>query len=1071
MMSLRHPSQPRRPSIGSLLAGAAALATAALAWSEPAIVEAPAQASPAAADDEDYEQHIAPIFEATCVQCHGELKQKGGFRLDELDRDFVSGGDAEEWDYILDVIRNGDMPPSSFERQLSTEERAAVTGWIEAGLEAAARAKEVDVRPVLRRLNRAQYRHTLQDLLQLPIDFGQDLPGDAKSKMGFTNNGATLQASTLHLETYQTIARAALDEAIAPGPRPASTTYRVRFGDGLGKGKVGGRTGGYQSVILSPDHFTVEILGADGAPKGEAASEEERKALDAIRKKVSVGLRGSQQNRFHMAPDGLVLYGAVPHKEKAPGAWQGPSPNAKLELQRVFPERGDVVMRVDAARGEIKRTRDPVLLKLEDGVNDVRVALSESEPTTETVDGEEVEAAERALSIESSLSTITAEAARSDQRKNVRLDGDVLVAEDVTQPSDSRLQLQIPAEGFYRVHLVHPPVPVEQMPSVRLSYAGKTLDSRPELTAEQLAQGRVSTVIGAAYMRAGRQHLKLGGPFFIGYSHVVLTPLAEDHPLVQALGQATADLEADFAHVDPVLRAYAGTRTDDGMDYSTFDEAAVVTAPREAPETYTFLGRLENLPIPEPESGDNEILSGILLLGVWNDYLIKDRRSPGPPLLVQQIEVEAPYHPVWPPVSHTTILPGREVDEPDEAYARRVLTRFMSRAFRQAAVADDVEPYLAFFSEVRPEVASFEDAIKETLIAVLCSPRFLFLVERTGSETDDLLSPFALANRLSYFLWNGPPDEALRNAALFGTLDGNLEAQVDRMLDDPRARRFVDAFATEWLRLDRLDDMTIDADRFPRFTRFVKRDMREETLRFVHRVFAEDLDLMTLVDSDFAMLNQNLAEFYGVEDVVGPHFRAVALSRAEGRGGLMSQGAFLAGHSDGLEPHPIKRAVWVKEKLLGSPPPPPPPNVPDLDAEAPEMKGLTLKEQLELHRDNPSCRDCHASFDPFGVALERYNAVGLLEAERKGRPVDASVVLPDGTEVDGAVGLKAYLEGPARERFVASVVEHLFAYALGRDVVFSDDEELEAIARQAEAEGGTGRALLRAIVTSPSFRR
>jgi hypothetical protein len=132
---------------------------------------------------------------------------------------------------------------------------------------------------------------------------------------------------------------------------------------------------------------------------------------------------------------------------------------------------------------------------------------------------------------------------------------------------------------------------------------------------------------------------------------------------------------------------------------------------------------------------------------------------------------------------------------------------------------------------------------------------------------------------------------------------------------------------------------------------------------------------------------------------------------------------------------------------------------------------MTLKEQLELHRDNPSCRDCHESYDPFGVALERYNAVGLLEAERKGRPVDASVVLPDGTEVDGAVGLKAYLEGPARERFVASVVEHLFAYALGRDVVFSDDEELEAIARQAEAEGGTGRALLRAIVTSPSFRR
>ena len=1059
--------RPARLSPSTILAAGAALTTVTLGWARPTVVHAPA----APTHDEVYEQTIAPIFEATCVQCHGPLKQKGAFRLDELDRDFVAGEDAEEWDYILDVIRNGDMPPSSFERQLSSEERAAVTGWIEAGLEAAARAKEDDVRPVLRRLNRAQYRHTLQELLQLPVDFGQDLPGDAKSKMGFTNNGATLQASTLHLETYQAIARRALDEAIAPGPRPESTIYRVRFGEGIGRGKVGGRTGGYQSVILNPDQFTVEIIGANGEPKGEAASSDERKALDAIRKKISVGLRGSQQNRFHIAADGLVLYGAVPHKEKAPGAWQGPSPNAKLELQRVFPERGDLVMRVSAARGGVKRTRDPVLLKLEDEVNHVQVSLSEAEQESETIDGEEVEVRERALSIASAMETITAEAAKSDQRKNVRLEGDVLVAEDVTQPADSRVAVQIPAEGFYRVHLVHPPVPVEQMPSVRLSYAGKTLDSRPEMTPEELAQERVSTVIGAAYMRAGRQHLKLGGPFFIGYSHVVLTPLAETHPLAAALGQATADLEARFDGVDPVLRAYAGTRTDDGMDYSTFDGAAVVTAPRGAPETYTFVGRLENLPIPEPESGDNEILSGILLLGVWNDHLIKDRRSPGPPLLVEQIEVEAPFHPVWPPASHTAIFPERGDRESDEAYAERVLVRFMSRAFRRAAVAGDAVPYLAFFREVRPEVDTFEDAIKETLIAVLCSPRFLFLVEGPGERADELLSPFALANRLSYFLWNGPPDEALRNAALFGTLDGALEAHVDRMLDDPRARRFVDAFATEWLRLDRLEDMTIDADRFPKFTRFVKRDMREETLRFVHRVFAEDLDVMTLVDSDFAMLNQNLAEFYGVADVVGPHFRPVVLPRSEGRGGLMSQGAFLAGHSDGLEPHPIKRAVWVKEKLLGSPPPPPPPNVPDLDAEAPEMKGLTLKEQLELHRDNPSCHDCHASFDPFGVALERYNAVGLLETQRKGRPIDASVALPDGTEIDGAPELKAYLAGPARERFMGSVVEHLFAYALGRDLVFSDDQELEAIARETEARGGTGRALLRAIVTSPSFRQ
>ncbi|MEM9381079.1 MAG: DUF1592 domain-containing protein [Planctomycetota bacterium] len=1045
---------PRRPIRARRSLAVLALASAVpLAWTRPSTVHAPTL-------DDAYEQTIRPIFEATCFQCHGEADPKAGFRLDALDPDFVVGEDAEDWDYVLELIRGGDMPPSRFERQLTDDERRTVVGWLERGLEAAARAHEGDVGPVLRRLNRAQYSATLQELLGLSIDFARDLPSDARSKTGFTNNGEVLQASKLHLESYQSIARAALREAIVLGDKPDVTRYRVRFGKGIGRGLVAGRTGGYQSVPLPTADFSVEVLGDDGAPKGVSATDEEREALDAIQRRISVGLRGSGQNRFRVGDDGLVLYGAVPHKEKAPGAWQGPSPNVKLEMQRVFPERGDVRMRVTASRGTMWRSREPVLLQL-DGA-----------PPRATVHAT-AQAAGDAVEVTAAEDSLVALASKSDQRKNAALTGDLVLAEDVTVPCQARVRFEVPAEGYYQVDLVHPPVPREQMPSIRLTYAGKTLDLRPELTEAQLAQPRVVTTVGAAYVRKGRQHMKLGGPFFPGFSHAILTPLAEQHPLVLALSEETGDLEARYADADPVLRAFAGTRTDDGMDYREFGGAEIVRAPRGAAETYSFVGRLENLPIPEPESGDTEILSGFLLLGVWNDFLIKDRRSPGPPLLIEEIEVEAPYFPAWPPASHTSIFVSTEGAADEEARAREVLLHFMARAFRDWDVEADVDLYLDFWRAVRPEVETFEESVLETLVAVLCSPRFLFLVEpeRSGDTPGAPASQAALAARLSYFLWNGPPDEELRSLAFWGRLEDRLEEQVDRMLDDPRSRRFVDAFAHEWLRLDRLDNMTIDPDMYPAFTRFVKRDMREETLSFVHRVLTDDLSLMTLVDSDFAMLNQNLAEFYGVEGVAGPHFRPVDVPRELGRGGLLSHGAFLAGHSDGQEPHPIKRAVWLKERILGDPPPPPPPNVPDLDAEAPEMKGLTLQEQLALHRDSPSCRDCHAGIDPYGVAFERYDAVGLLRDERKGRAIDASVVLPDGTEVDGVGDLKAYLAGPARGAFVASLVEHLFAYANGRDVSFADEEEIEAIVDRIESSGGTARAAIKAVVTSRSFRR
>ena len=1162
--------------------------------------------------DEVYAEEVRPVLEQYCLSCHGPEKQKADIRFDEVDPDMVNGPDAEIWSYARDMLNSGDMPPKR-SPQPSAEQRRAVVSWLNAELEEAARAHEGERRSVLRRLNKSQYTNSLQDLLGLSIDFGQVLPDDSKSEMGFTNNGEVLLASPLHLEYYQAIARAGLDQAIVIGERPEPTRYKLEFGKGRGAGLPSGTTGGYQSIPLNVNDFSVDILGSDGEPK-VGANPEEQGELDRVKRKVTVGFRGSSQDRFHTVDEGIVLYSSLPHKEVAPGSWQGPSPNMKLEMQRVFPEEGDFVLRVTASRGFLVKERKELLLSFEepapraslvnfqapgelseaqelkmsstrigpmyragpistttgeeardtlyvdpkapldfdallsdgvtaweetpdeegvvkryrDGVGTVHLARIIEAPSARSMDisigsddavwvwlnGEEVlkRDVRRGVSADQDQVTLALQegrndllikvvnylggfgsyhrvvhdgtaagstpydvltdsnatvlkADRSDERENLDFKDGGLVPVDSTEPSNARLIHDFKQNGYYQFDLVHPATPPAAMGSIRFKVGDLKLDLRPQLTDEEVERGHVVTALGGGYMNAGRHVITLGGPIFVGFSELIITPLAADHPMVARL--EAKDGEEEIKEV-PAMRAFIGTRTDDGMDYKTFDAPQEVRASLGGAETYTFQGRLENLPIPEPESGDLEVLSGILVLGVWNDHLVKSSRESGTPLLIEAMEFEAPYIPSWPPESHTRIFFDSPSSGDEELYTREVVTRFISRAFRRPAEAEELDRYMSFWRSIRGEYEHYEHSVREVLVAALSSPSFLFLVEPERDSTD-LVPEEVLASRLSFFLWNSPPDDELRGLAARGELRAELDAQVARLLDDERSERFVRAFTREWLRLDRLEGMTINPNKFRDFTRFVKRDMAEETYRFISHVLREDMNLFTLVDSDFTILNQNLAEFYGIDGVEGVEFRPVQVTPDQGRGGLLSHGAFLAGHSDGNEPHPIKRAVWVKEKLLGQPPLPPPPNVPDLDPETPGFDQLTLKEQIELHRDSDSCRDCHASFDPYGIALESYNAVGRLETKRKGKEVDASTVLPDGTEIVGPDGLRAYILEEVPDSFASSVIEHLFAYALGRDVGYADEEELQNILETVRSEDHRLRSVIQAVVASPSF--
>lgn len=991
-----------------------------------------------------FDDQVRPLLSKFCFECHGPELQEGEVGLHDLDADVIGGDDADHWHAALDMINQGYMPPEDAP-QPTDSERRLIVDWMTDAIELARKYRTPSSGGKLRRLTREQYTNTLAELLSLPIDFGRNLPDESKSKMGFTNSGDALLTSPLHVDYFQAIAREALSKAIAGDDRPEATRYRVTLGVNVGADGHAAVIGGFQSAPIRSEHVLVEILDGQGQPRvGETP--EERAELRQIESNIGIGMRGSSGDRYRIIDDGLLLYSALPHRERAPKSWQGPSPNMKLLLRRCFPSEGPFTVRVVAS---LARPEDCQQAK---GLMELR--SNEAIASVDSDDGKLV----------LPLDATVLKASRCSNVKGLVRSDDLLLPEDVTQESWANFRFHVRQPGYYQIDLVHPQATADAMPSVSLQVKDSAQHLRlPHADAD--GGDLVVTPLAHGQFDVGRYGLKVGGRFFVGFRDVVVSRMPDDHPVVTSIRNELPEVDERTTGV-AALRAFVGTRTDDGMDYAEMDGLQVVDARPDEPTTFEFHGYLENMPIPHSEEPDGTSLSSIMIVGLWNDHLVKNVADRGVPIVVRSIEFEGSAHRSWPPESHTAVFfdsPKRDTDI--ESYTREVLGRFMSRAFRREVEPSEVDRYVDFWKSIQGECDDYYDGVKEALVAILCSPHFLYL----NAPAQDATVEMEVAERLAYFLWNSPPDENLSKLAAAGELQDNLAAQARWMIDDDRVERFVGAFASEWLRLDRHASMDVNIGKYGDYTRFVKRDMASETQQFVLRVLRENMSLMNFVDSDFAMLNQNLAEFYGIDGVQGNHFRPVPITPEMHRGGLLSQGAFLCGHSDGTQAHPIKRAVWLKEKILGSPPPPPPPNVPELDPETPGFEKLTLKQQLELHRNKPSCVDCHRKIDPYGVVFENYDAVGRYQERTKGRPIDAKSELPDGAVVNGVEQLKGYLLENKKAEVTRSVVSHLYSYALGRDATFVDEPEIEQIVARVAADEYRLQTAIIAIIESESF--
>ena len=571
-----------------------------------------------------------------------------------------------------------------------------------------------------------------------------------------------------------------------------------------------------------------------------------------------------------------------------------------------------------------------------------------------------------------------------------------------------------------------------------------------------------------------------------------------------------------------------------------------IDAPADTPKTYETVARFTS-----KKAGITYEYAYQIPPVFDNGWFQKSDNFARPEVRVDWIELEGPINPVWPPASfHQILYKSPLLQQDPAAYAKEVLKRFMTKAYRRPVTTEEVKVKHDIYLAAQQAGDPLVEAIRPALTAVLVSPHFLYLVEPTfskdhSSEThrvltdqsgkqiraqvlatgegnvtikredgrefqlpikrlseedqeflnsffdskeinaSSALNQYQLASRLSYFLWKTMPDDILFQLAEERKLDSaeELAKQVDRMLADPRSERLVDDFATLWMGLREVGANPPAVERFPRYDRHLETSIVQESIQFFGEILHNDLPLSNLIRSDFVVINERLARFYGIDGVQGDQFRRVALPKkrknAIPRGGVVTQASMLSITSNGTRTSPVKRGTWVMKNLLGIDPGLPVANAGDIAPKVPGIDKATVRERLEVHRSLPQCARCHDKIDPLGFALENFDASGAWREREafgykgsvdKDDPlIDASGKLPDGTFLDGIFDLQKVLL-KKKHLFYQCITNKMMTYALGRQLGVADRIHEKAAVVDLKRNGQTVRQLIKFIVTSKPFR-
>ena len=955
----------------------------------------------------EYGESVQPFFKRYCYRCHGARRMESGVRLDALD---LNLGDKELFllQHVHKQLQEDMMPPED-ERQPGEGERSAAIEWIEQVLQEGARK----VRPKegsVRRLTVAQYQNTLRDLLGVEDRLADILPADGVSKEGFKNNKDTLLLTPQMMETYFEIADKALSLCLVDETRkPRIQCFRVELGTGVNKSPPPEKVELEGPRILPrADYWVREVLPAKSFPFEPLAMQKKFRFVE--------GYRGNATVRGWMDFEGLhhSVFAAII------GKYTGGYNYGRSSL--FVPE------------GLLLRPRSP---------------------ETDTVRGPAptFSMPMRELPM-SGMLQVTVEAARYDDglQPDTRVPGsDDRLELDISGGKDT--VLMIPAAGVYQVEVVLDGPPGDDVVTADIGKRTFSRRLKPPFPPPPGPDGKVVIPFLLARFAEGAASLKVGCGDGRNLQAVWISPVTAD----SEAGRQFAAFEKRVPHVS----VHMGLRTDVGARLSRFDVPKAVSSAEIA--RYSFRAPISSFASPDTEEDNENYLAGLREIAIRSEPT-DDRQIPR--VLVRAVEFEGPYYQDWPPRGHREIFfPSSRRDDPP-AYAREVIARFATRAFRRPPREDELESLLSVWREGYERTRDFQGSVRHALFVILTSPQFLYLTEESAGPQAEPLSSHELAAKLSYFLWNTMPDERLLTLAAKGTLGASLRAEAERLVADERFSQFTGEFVSQWLSLDKFDVVNINRGRYPRLLKETQRELRKEPIHFVTHLLRENLPLHNLIASEFIVANDVVAGYYGLGDRAEHGYAFAPLRHnQEALGGVLTQAAILSGLTDGNESNPVKRGAWLARRIIAEPPEPPPPNVPDLPNEG-EAKGKTLRERLEQHRNQEGCAQCHQKIDPWGLPLEQFDAGGLLKSGK----VDARSILPDQTEIADTNELKRYLANDRLDQVAFSFLQHLAGYAVGRSLSFNEIDYLRREGRKKLGpDGYRMRDCLQFIIESPFF--
>ncbi|MFH5802830.1 DUF1592 domain-containing protein [Alienimonas sp. DA493] len=1103
--------------------------------------DAPAEPTPAEAHAARYAALVEPFLRQHCWDCHGDGEGMAGFRVDRLSPHAAAGESAAGWLEAMDQINLGAMPPEEMPRPDADRAFAVTRWIAEGLKEAERAARATGGAHPMRRLNRREYAHTVRDLLRLDpkllAPVVEDLPADGKVE-GFDRLGAALFFDRTQIEqslaAAERIAELAIVDA-APPPRQSLTWepeqaivpprnelnyaeysgvdgHRVEAGpppleigeDGVRfVDRVGNRGDGPFQRLCRQTPNLAGVVTQDGWYRVRlraGADPGRRREPVRVRMEYAAKTPLAEAWEFEItaptdAPQTVertvfLRAAADGERQKLNLSWTPAD-----EAVRPTEEHQTHVRAVKQARGALRDAvaggdEAEIARRREDLADAQRAAAGFRGPAYElagpldrvpqlwidrlTIDGP-YPSGDNVYEPEVHVARFEAEAGpRDDGFMGIRPHRETTTNRFVV---DEKLEVRAgPAPYDIRETdvLFRQGGPTYQKGNPWGRLATITVDDL--ITEDGYYRVRV---------RCGADPGTRGEPVKLAVAYNFKTPQEK----LVAVDALPALDDPDVVEATLFLRRGADDqRRQITLLYSDLRDYIVSTPEFNQlfQDTIGAVGKIERA-TQAGDAAEAERLTASLREArarakAWpgpTQHIKPEYENVEPPtFLLDWAEVEGPLQEQWPPASHRLILfDGDERQDMD--YAREIVARLLPRAYRRPVSEDEIDAVMRLVEASYERTGDFHQALRRGLTRILVSPGFLFLNRPAETAPEDAarFAQYALASRLSYFLWSTTPDEELLALAAEGRLndDSVLRAQVERMLADPRSRALTDGFGAQWLGVSEFGSV-MPADQYREYDVELEEASKLEALAFFAEVLNANLPITTFLDSDFVMINERLARHYEIDGVEGPEIRRVAIGSEVPRGGVLGMAGLMTLLADGTRTLPVRRANWVLATLFNDPSPPPPPNAGEVQ---PNTAGerLTVRQRLERHRDEPTCASCHRALDPYGLALENYDAIGQWRTHANGEDfrgrnvpeLDVSGALPDGREYSSLEEFKAALLAD-RDRFARAFAERLLTYALARPIGYGDRATVDDLVAALEADGDRLQTLIHTVVQSDAFR-